>query len=75
MRATLIPVTVRTRPQHEGPKVTIVTLPETNMETQKGPYKDYVPFKGELSGFPCLFGGVYENRDGDRVCPCHCCHL
>ena len=25
MRATLIPVTVRTRPKHEGPKVTIVT--------------------------------------------------
>ena len=29
------------------------TLPETNMETQKGPYKDYSPFKGGLYGFPC----------------------
>ena len=25
-----------------------VTLPETNMETQKGPYKDYSPFEGGL---------------------------
>ena len=29
------------------------TLPGTNMETQKGPYKDYSPFKGGLYGFPC----------------------
>ena len=29
------------------------TLPETNMETQKGPYKDYSPFKKGLYGFPC----------------------
>ena len=29
------------------------TLPETNMETQKGPYKDYSPSKGGLYGFPC----------------------
>ena len=29
------------------------TLPETNMETQKGPYKDYSPFEGGLYGFPC----------------------
>ena len=34
------------------------TLPETNMETPKGPYKDYSPFKGGLYGFPCWFGGV-----------------
>ena len=31
----------------------IYTLPETNMETQKGPCKDYSPFKGGLYGFPC----------------------
>ena len=30
-----------------------LTLPETNMETQKGPNKDYSPFKGGLYGFPC----------------------
>ena len=29
------------------------TLPETNMETQKGPYKDYRPSKRGLYGFPC----------------------
>ena len=29
------------------------TLPETNMETQKGPYKDYSPSKRGLYGFPC----------------------
>ena len=34
------------------------TLPETSMETQKGPHKDYSPFKGGLYGFPCSFGGV-----------------
>ena len=34
-------------------KIATVTLPETNMETQKGPYKDYSPFKGGLHGFPC----------------------
>ena len=34
--------------------VTLVcTLPETNIETQKGSYKDYSPFKGGLYGFPC----------------------
>ena len=32
------------------------TLRETNMETQKGPYKDYGPFKKVLYGFPCWFG-------------------
>ena len=30
----------------------ILTLPETNMETQKGPYKDYSPSKRGLYGFP-----------------------
>ena len=30
-----------------------VTLPVTNMETQKGLYKDYNPFNGGLYGFPC----------------------
>ena len=29
------------------------TLPETNMETQKGPYEDYSPSKRGLYGFPC----------------------
>ena len=29
------------------------TLPETNMETQKGPYQDYSPLKRGLYGFPC----------------------
>ena len=29
------------------------TLPETNMETPKGPYKDYSPSKRGLYGFPC----------------------
>ena len=29
------------------------TLPESNMETQKGAYKDYSPFKRGLFGFPC----------------------
>ena len=29
------------------------TLPETNMETQKGPYKDHSPSKRGLYGFPC----------------------
>ena len=29
------------------------TLPETNMETQKGPYKDYSPSKRVLYRFPC----------------------
>ena len=31
----------------------INTLPETELETQKGHYKDYSPFKGGLYGFPC----------------------
>ena len=35
-----------------------VTLLETNMETQKGLYKDYSPSKRGLYGFPCLFGRV-----------------
>ena len=45
--------------QLHGPRYTCLedtgcyTLPETNMETQKGPYKDYSPFKGGLYGFPC----------------------
>ena len=30
-------------------KGSTLSLPETNMETPKGPYKDYSPFKGELS--------------------------
>ena len=29
-----------------------LTLPETNMEAQKGPYKDYSPSKRALYGFP-----------------------
>ena len=29
------------------------TLPETNMETQKRPCKDYSPSKRGLHGFPC----------------------
>ena len=29
------------------------TLPETNMETQKEPDKDYSPSKRVLFGFPC----------------------
>ena len=29
------------------------TLPETNMETQKEPFKDYSPSKRGLYGFPC----------------------
>ena len=35
------------------------TLPATNMETQKGPDKDYSPSKRVLHGFPCEFGVVY----------------
>ena len=30
---------------------TRVTLPETNMDTYKRPYKDQSPFKGRLHGF------------------------
>ena len=30
-----------------------ITLPETNMETQKGPYKDYSPSETGLYGSPC----------------------
>ena len=40
------------------------TLPETNMETQKGSYKDYSPSKRVLYGFPCSFGGVYRGYSG-----------
>ena len=36
----------------------VLTLPETNMETQQGPYKDYSPSKRVLYGFPCQFGGA-----------------
>ena len=35
-----------------------ITLPETNMETHKGPCKDYSPSTRGLYGFPCSFGGV-----------------
>ena len=34
------------------------TLPQTNMETPKRPYKDYSLPKRGLYGFPCYFGGV-----------------
>ena len=37
----------------ESPKMVALTLLETNMETQKGPYKDYSPSKMGLYGFPC----------------------
>ena len=30
-----------------------LNLPEINMETPKGPYKDHSPFKRGLYGFPC----------------------
>ena len=30
-----------------------IQSPKTNMETQKGPYKDYSPSKTGLYGFPC----------------------
>ena len=33
------------------------TLPETNMETQKGPYKDYSPFKRRAMGVSMLVCG------------------
>ena len=36
-----------------------MTLPETNMETQKGPCKDYSPSTRGLYGFPCSLGGMY----------------
>ena len=32
------------------------TLPETNMETQKGPIKTTVPLKGDYMGFPVSLG-------------------
>ena len=32
------------------------TLPETNMETQEGPYKDYSPLKGGYMGFHVSLG-------------------
>ena len=32
------------------------TLPETNLETQKGPYKDYSPSKRGLYGFHVSLG-------------------
>ena len=41
-----------------------VTLLGTNLETHKGPYKDYSPSKMGLYGFPCLFGGVYREYIG-----------
>ena len=34
-------------------KYMTVTLPETNMETHKGPYEDYSPSRRGLYGFPC----------------------
>ena len=34
-------------------QIIMVTLPETNMETQKGPNKDYSPSKRVPYGFPC----------------------
>ena len=37
----------------EGMDYRDYTLPETNMETQKGPYKEYSPSKRRLYGFPC----------------------
>ena len=38
------------------------TLPRTNMETQKGLYKDYSPFKGGLYGFPSVAECI-KNQD------------
>ena len=36
------------------------TLPETNMETQKGPYEDYSPFKkGTIWISMLVWGNVY----------------
>ena len=49
---TLADSELPTRSLHE------VTLPETNMETQKGPCKDHSPSKWVLYWFPCYFGGV-----------------
>ena len=37
--------------------VVVYTLPETNMETQKGPFKDYSPSKMGLYGFSMLVWG------------------
>ena len=48
------------------------TLPETNMETQKGPYKDYSPFKkgaiwvsmlvwGSVKGVLCFRKQVFQD--------------
>ena len=33
-----------------------LTLPETNMETQKGPYEDYSPSKRGYMGFHVTLG-------------------
>ena len=44
-------------------KLETTTLPETNMDTHKGPYEDYSPSKRGLYGFPCYFGGVYITAD------------
>ena len=41
------------------PGFEVITLAETNMETQNGPYKDYSPSKRGLHRFPCYFGGLY----------------
>ena len=41
----------------------MATLPETNMETQKGPYKDYSPFKKGLIWVSMLvWGSVWGFR-------------
>ena len=43
------------------------TLPETNMATQKGPYKDYSPTKRGLYGFP-FWGSVSRMSPKYRKC-------
>ena len=47
----------------------LYTLTETNMETQKGPSKEYSPSKRGLYGFPCLFGGVYPHEPFQSASP------
>ena len=37
-----------------------VTLPEANMETQKGPYKDYIPSKKRAIWVSMLVWGSVE---------------
>ena len=36
-----------------------ISPPQTNMETQKGPYKAYSPSKLGLYGFPLVWGSVF----------------